>query len=83
MAIPSARMTNWSTMSSAAPSAVIRCRNAKISSTTSGARPERSLIDQHQPRVAHISRGHREHLLLATAERAGELSQPFVEDREG
>ena len=55
---------------------------SKIRSTMSGARPERRLVEQEQPRPAHQRPPDREHLLLAARQRPAGLAEPLLEQRE-
>ena len=44
--------------------------------------PHRRLVDQHDARVRHVGTRDGEHLLLAAAQRAGDLSSRVPEHRE-
>ena len=48
---------------------------SKFCSTRSGREPHRGLVHQQQPRPRHQRAAHRDHLLLAARERAGELAR--------
>ena len=54
----------------------------KICRATSGARPERGLVEQQEARAAHQRAPDRKHLLLAAGERAAALRDALLEARE-
>ena len=82
LASASARLMYCSTINSDTPSAAIRSMNSKIALTTSGARPERRLVDEHELRVRDVRAHEGEHLLFTPAEGARDLALPVAEHGE-
>ena len=61
----------------------MRAIKANISSTNSGDKPERGLVEDDQLRLGHQPAADGQHLLLAARQRAGALRSPLEQSRKG